>query len=55
MFKLKVKIFGEWGDFYESDTNRIPVIFRTIKEANEMKYKRVDMFGPIYKVVEVEK
>ena len=40
-YKLKVKRLGKWGDFLESDTNRTPVIFKTIEEAVDEKNKRV--------------
>lgn len=53
MYKLKVKIFGSWGDFYESDTNRVQVIFKTQKEAEKEMNKRIEMFGKIYKIEEV--
>ena len=53
MFKLKVKQFGKWGDFVESHENKTPVLFNTKEEAEAVKLKRVDMFGPIYRVVEV--
>ena len=53
MFKLKVKQYGTWGDFVESNTNKTPVLFNTKEEAEAVKSKRVKMFGPIYKVVEV--
>ena len=49
-YKLKVKRLGKWGDFLESDTNRTPVIFKTIEEAVDEKNKRVRTYGEIYKV-----
>lgn len=54
MYKLKVKQLGKWGDFVESHENKTPVTFKTLKEAEEVMEKRIKMFGPIYKIVEVK-
>lgn len=54
MYKLKVKQYGIWTDFIESSTNKTPVIFKTLDDAEDEKNKRVEMFGPIYKVVKAK-
>tara|TARA_R110000851_G_scaffold236513_1_gene389197 strand:- start:4207 stop:4401 length:195 start_codon:yes stop_codon:yes gene_type:complete len=54
-YKLKVKRLGKWGDFLESDTNRTPVIFKTIQDAIDEKNKRVNTYGEIYKIEAIER
>lgn len=54
MYKLKVKQYGLWCDFVQSDKDRTPVEFKTRNDTEAEKDSRVKMFGPIYKVVEVK-